>query len=69
MDSFTNLEDLMIKTAFLLMSLFWMVSPITFLVMRFAGIFNYRYDWAIFVGFGLISLVTMFLTYDTWNDD
>ena len=58
----------MVKLAFKVISVFWITSPIVFLVMRTVGVFNYEYDWLIFIGFAVASSLAMFLTYKTWEN-
>ena len=53
----------MIKLAFNIMSFFWIISPLTFTILRGVKVFDYRCDWAIGAGLGLISFFTMFLTF------
>lgn len=57
----------MIKLAFKITAIFWMTSPITYLVLRSAGIFNFQYDWLIGGVLGLVSFGVMFLSYKNWE--
>ena len=57
----------MIKLAFRIMAVFWMTSPIWYMVLRSFKVFDFTYDW--FVGgiLGLLSFSVMFLAYKNWD--
>jgi len=52
-----------VRISFRVMAAFWILSPVTFLVARLTGVYNFRYDVAVFAALSLISFVTMFFAY------
>lgn len=54
----------MIKFGFKLVSLFWMLSPVAFLVGRAMGHWNTKGDWLIFLFLMGMSGLSLFLNYN-----
>lgn len=58
----------MIKLAFKLIAAFWILSPALFLILRWVGVYNvHGKNTLIFLGLMLMSTITIFLTYKTWE--
>lgn len=52
------------RIAFKIVSIFWLISPIAFLIGRLLGVFNFiGKDWVIFLGLMAISALMAFLNY------
>lgn len=58
---------IVIRTSFQLMAVFWIVSPLTFTVLRATGVFDFKHDYLIGAVLSLVSFVVMFLTYRSWE--
>jgi len=52
-----------IKLAYRIVSFFWIISPIIFMVMRCMGVYDFGNDSLVFVGLAMISTFAMFMTY------
>lgn len=51
------------KLTFKLLSIFWMLSPVGFIILRIAGIMNYKFDWLILIVLIAISTFVAFMNY------
>lgn len=56
----------MIKFAFKLYSAISILSPWIFLLLRGAGVYDFKYDVGVFFGLFLLSGIVMFLTFKRW---
>lgn len=54
-----------LKTAFQLTSLFWILSPGIFFILRYMGPYNHPADSYIMIFFAVMSAIFMFLSYKT----
>ena len=52
------------KAAFKLLSIFWMLSPIGYIALRFSGVFNSKFDWLNIATLTAISTIVAFLNYE-----
>lgn len=59
-----SMANWMMSSAFKVMSLFWILSPVGFVVGRFLGVWRTGYDWGIFLGLAVASTITLFLNYE-----
>lgn len=53
----------MIQIAFKAISIFWILSPIIFSIMRIAGVFNFPFDWAVGLFLTIMSTGAIFFNY------
>lgn len=53
----------MIKLAFNVYAFCAILSPWVFLILRGAGVYNFKTDILVFVGLFVVSGITLFLTY------
>lgn len=56
----------MIKTAYRVMAVFWITSPMIYAIARLTGLYNYHNDAVIAAGLSLISFFVCFLCYKRW---
>lgn len=54
----------MVKLGFRIVGFFWMVSPVGFLIGRALGVWDFKYDIAVFGGLMLMSGISLFLNYN-----
>lgn len=57
------------KWAFKAISIFWIISPAVFAGMRAFGIFNFGYDWLIFLFLTMMSTAAIFFNYKANDED
>lgn len=67
-DNKPNIEVVMIKFCFKLMSVFWIVSPVIYIGLRLTKTFDFGVDWLVFSILSFISWISMFFTYKTWDE-
>lgn len=48
------------KTTFKIISVFWILSPIAFSIMRGFKVFDFRYDWGVFLFLSFMSTASLF---------
>jgi len=59
----------MIKLAFKIYSFIAILSPWAFLILKALGVYNFKFDIFIFFSLFVISGITLFLTYKSWEKD
>lgn len=52
------------KLAFKAISIFWILSPVLFVALRCFKVFDFRYDWAVFLGLSAVSTFVCFLNFE-----